>query len=105
MSITKIVLFLGFAVCLISCNNGRNKEASSADSLATVPISSSAAVEKNKDSTRIFIRTADLKFKVKNVINSTYDIENITLRQGGFVTYSNLASTISNVTTTVISND
>ena len=30
-----------------------------------------------KDSTHKFIRTAELKFKVKSVIKSTYDIEDI----------------------------
>ena len=68
-------------------------------------ISSSAAVENNKDSTRKFIRTAELKFKVKNVLASTYSIENITNRQEGFVTYTNLTSNINNITTTAISAD
>ena len=57
-------------------------------------ISSSAAVENGKDSSRKFIRTADLKFKVKNVIHSTYDIENIIAKQGGYVTLSNLESNV-----------
>ncbi len=69
------------------------------------PVSSSAAVENGKDSTRKFIRTADLKFKVKNVIRSTYDIENITSRQGGFVTYTNLKSEINSQVTTPVSAD
>ena len=68
-------------------------------------ISSSAAVEKNKDTARKFIRTADLKFKVKNVIHSTYDIENITLKNGGFVTYTNLTSHIDYVNTIKTSKD
>jgi len=68
-------------------------------------VSSSAAVEKNKDSTRKFIRTADLKFKVKNVIKSTYAIEDIVNRQEGFVTYTNLVSSINHVSTTNISAD
>lgn len=67
--------------------------------------SSSAAVEKGKDTTRKFIRTADLKFKVKNVIHSTYDIENITLKNGGFVTYTNLTSHIDYVNTVKTSKD
>ena len=65
-------------------------------------VSSTAAVENNKDSTRKFIRTADLKFKVKDAIRSTYDIENIIVKQGGFVTYTNLASTINYTKSTQI---
>jgi len=68
-------------------------------------ISSSAAVENYKDSSRKFIRTAELKFKVKSVIKSTYDIEDITLRQGGFVTFTNLTSSINNFTTIAASTD
>jgi Domain of unknown function (DUF4349) len=47
----------------------------------------------------------NLKFKVKSVIKSTYDIENITSRQGGFVTYTNLSSNIDNVTNIPVSAD
>lgn len=75
------------------------------DTASNAFTSSSAAVEKNKDSTRKFIRTADIKFKVKSVINSTYDIENICTNQGGFVTYTNLASTIESQSEIPISAD
>lgn len=68
-------------------------------------ISSSAAVESGADTTRKFIRTADLKFKVNDVIQSTYDIENITTRFGGFVTYTHLASNVNAVTLTPVSAD
>ncbi|KAF2516598.1 DUF4349 domain-containing protein [Flavobacterium foetidum] len=72
-----------------------------ADSTA---ISSSAAVVQ-KDSKQKFIRTADIKFKVKNVIKSTYAIENAVQKFGGFVTYTNLQSTILNQIKTKVSQD
>lgn len=72
-----------------------------ADSTA---ISSSAAVEK-KDSKQKFVRTADIKFKVKNVVKSTYAIENTTQKFGGFVTYTNLQSNIRDQFKTKISQD
>lgn len=72
-----------------------------ADSTA---VSSSAAVEK-KDSKQKFIRTADIKFKVKNVVKSTYAIENATQKFGGFVTYTNLQSNIHDQIKTKISQD
>jgi len=62
-------------------------------------------LENIQDTTRKFIRTAYLKFKVKDVINSTYDIENIAGRQGGFVTHTHLASNVNRVTTTTVSRD
>jgi len=108
MQTTKIILGLGLLILLFGCRQSRNEQMESkaiADSTSNAFISSSAAVENGKDTTRRFIRTADLKFKVKSVIKSTYDIENITNRQGGFVKYTNLTSNINNVTTTAVSAD
>jgi len=108
MQTTKIILGLGLSILLFGCSQSKNEQMESkamADSSSNVFISSSAAVENGKDTTRRFIRTADLKFKVKSVIKSTYDIENITNRQGGFVTFTNLTSDINNVTTTAVSAD
>jgi hypothetical protein len=68
-------------------------------------VSSSAAVETNKNGDRKFVRTAELRFKVKSVIKATYGIEDITVRHGGFVTYTNLNSNIDNVNTTAVSAD
>ncbi len=54
---------------------------------------------------RKFVRTADVKFKVKNVPHATYAIENATTKFGGFVTHSNLQSTVSKTFKTKISQD
>ena len=91
---------------LYSCKQSEAPEESSADLAiqSTDSISSLAAVEK-KEEPRKFIRTADLKFKVKNVAKSTYAIENATNKFGGFVTYTNLQSTINNKIETKISQD
>lgn len=66
--------------------------------------SSSAAVV-NLTSNRKFVRTADVKFKVKNVTQSTYAIEDATSKFGGFVTYTNLESNIYDENKTKISPD
>jgi hypothetical protein len=108
MSATKIMLVIGIVITLWGCAPGNREQLAKEeknDSTSNAFISSSAAVENKKDTTRKFIRTAELKFKVKSVIKSTYDIENITNRQGGFVTYTNLTSTIEQVTTTAVSAD
>ena len=68
-------------------------------------ISSSAAVENGKDTLHKFVRTANLKFKVKNVINSTYDIEDIVRKQGGFVTITNLTNQVDNRIRTELNSD
>lgn len=68
-------------------------------------ISSAAAVENKKDSTHKFIRTAELKFKVSNVIKSTLSIEKTVIQSNGFVTLSNLSSDIKNKTLVPLSAD
>jgi hypothetical protein len=54
-------------------------------------MSSSAAKEPN-DPNKKFVRTADLKFRVKEVVKSTQQIEDITNKFGGYVAYTNLES-------------
>lgn len=94
-----IALFIG-------CKKAEGLEESSTDETITTvdSISSSAAIQKEGD-TRKFIRTADLKFKVKNVTQSTYVIENITAKFDGFVTYTNLQTNIIDKFETKISQD
>ncbi len=100
------ITMIGLFALLVSCGSSGDKNGVSQDEGALSDVfSSSAAIETNTDSTHKFIRTANLKFKVKSVIKSTYDIEDITSRQGGFVTYTNLTSNINNVSTTAVSED
>lgn len=80
------------------------EESVDSNSDAKAATSSSAAVEP-KNSKRKFVRTADIKFKVKNVPRSTYAIEDATTKFGGFVTYTNLQSNISNKDETKVSPD
>lgn len=68
-------------------------------------VHSSAAIEGKSDSAHRFIRTADLKFKAQNVLKTTYDIENITNRLGGYVAYTKLSSNILSTETKAISQD
>jgi len=103
LSLTTLVII----ALLFSC---KKAEATSGEETAdyavadSTAVSSSAAVEK-KDSKQKFIRTADIKFKVKNVVKSTYAIENAVQKFGGFVTYTNLQSNIHDQIKTKISQD
>jgi len=94
----KIVLAFIMLILAISCKKAEEAPETSYQSNditvdTTNTISSSAAVEP-KNSDKKVIRTADIKFKVKNVAASTYAIENTANKFGGFVTYTNLQSTI-----------
>ncbi len=105
---TKIVLTLLALGLVLSCKESASKEnaayAEEATTDSTSIVSSSAAVE-NKNSNRKFVRTADVKFKVKNVAKSTYAIEDATTKFGGFVTYTNLQSNIHSEDRTKVSQD
>lgn len=92
---------------LFSCKKADYAAEESADYKTTADstaVSSTAAVEP-KNSNQKFIRTADIKFKVKNVVKSTYAIENAVAKFGGFVTYTNLQSNIHDQIKTKISQD
>ncbi len=121
----KTILSFGLTVVLITgcgrSEGGRKEDRSSisekesptfkdypkADSMASNGngfISSSAAVV-NKDTSKKFIRTADLKFKVKDVKSATFKIEDIISVFDGFVTYTNLSSTINRRTLIPVTKD
>ena len=68
-------------------------------------ISSSAALENPSDTARKMIRTANIKFKVKDVIKATYSIENIVVKHNGFVENTNLASQINYTKETPVKED
>lgn len=101
------MLLLGIA---ISCKQAEANEEvvanSSPENVAesNSNISSSAAVEP-KNNNRKFVRTADIKFKVKNVAKSTNKIEDATTKFGGFVTFTDLQSNILSEEKTKISVD
>lgn len=105
---TKIVLTLLALGIVLSCKesasteNAAYTEEAITEDMSIVP--SSASVE-TKNSNRKFVRTADVKFKVKNVAKSTYTIEDATTKFGGFVTYTNLQSNIHSENRTKVSQD
>lgn len=69
------------------------------------PFTSMAAKGFVGDSTRIFIKTADIKFRVKSTIQASYEIEDITHRFGGYVAYTHLESEVSSKSVIQVSED
>lgn len=108
---TKFTLALLSIGIAISCKQAQNENAEASSDKAmevvadTVSVISSSAAVQPKNSNRKFVRTADIKFKVKNVYKSTGIIEDATTKFGGFVTYTNLQSTINDEDRTKISPD
>lgn len=124
---TKIILTIGLTPFIFSCSSDRHEEMESKDYSSTRQeqslfdttmgeesananmingfISSSAAIETGSDTTRKFIRTAEMKFRVKNVAQTTYQIEDMTANFDGFVTHTDLESVINRRTTTALSAD
>jgi hypothetical protein len=103
----KMMSALCLLCILMSCHQAGNQletPTSQKDSVFN-NISSVAAIVDTKHQAQQFIRTANLKFSVKNVATATYDIEEITRKNGGFVTFTHMASNISNQSWIAISAD
>lgn len=94
------------SVVIVSCKQSEEKVTASelASAAEEQQTTSTAAVEKKND-TRKFIRTADLKFKAKDVAKTTYAIESITSKYGGFVAYTNLQSNTNHEETNKLNSD
>jgi len=110
MKTQSLIILAACMAALFACSQSREpKEKAEAGTEAAEPatpfVSSSAAVANTQDSTRKFVRTADLKFKAKDVAAATYAIENIANQMGGFVVYSNMSSTVNNKSTVALSAD
>ena len=92
----------------ISCKQSSNSSDEKSESIQNPNqesiISSNAAIEPKKTN-RKFIRTADFQYKVKNVAQTTYNIENTTSKIGGFVTFTELKSTVNDKSETRVSQD
>lgn len=108
MNFQKIFFALFFLAIITSCKQSPREESIAEEAAvssedAKMVSSSAAVVDKNSD--RKFIRTADLRFKVKNVAQSTYSIENTVAKFGGFVTSTELRSNIVDVSQAKKSSD
>jgi hypothetical protein len=80
------------------------RDAVLADSVSSVLTSSAAKVGKG-DSGHTFIRTADIRFSVKDVTGATFRIEDIVAKHNGYVSYTNLLSNVSYQSQTQVSED
>lgn len=85
-------------------SNREDKAKLFADSVSNV-IQSIEQPAFKADSTRTFVRTADLSFKVKDVKTATFDIEQMVSEHNGYVTSSVLESNINYKTSTKVSKD
>lgn len=83
-------------------NNG---SLSSVEADSTRRLMSSSAARISSDTNRRFIRTADLRFRVKDVAKATYAIEDIVAGFGGFVQDTRLTSEVDERYLTPISPD
>ena len=88
-----------------STNNGLADMSVSAAPDSSPRFMSSSAAQTNGDTTRRFIRTADLKFRVKDVVQATYAIEDIIAAQGGHVEHAHLITRVDQRYTMPVSED
>ncbi|MEY4904708.1 MAG: hypothetical protein RLZZ292_2523, partial [Bacteroidota bacterium] len=113
--------FFSLVLLLFACKNERanqhnansesvsspniSAKASETSAFANDFISSAATNIEKADSAKRFIKTADLRFRVKNALKSSMAIEDIALRNKGFVTKSNLVSNEQSTQSIYIGND
>lgn len=76
-----------------------------ADSVSVMVKNLPKPINTYQDSERVFIRNADLQFKVKDVKNATFEIERIVNNNKGYVTSTNLESSNNYKNTVRISKD
>lgn len=92
---------VGLIICLImtNCGPGANQlelqrmddSTIRTDSSAKIPaLANHIDLNSKTPSDKKFIKTAELKFKVNNVLFATESIEDITVKFGGYMTFSNL---------------
>ncbi len=111
--LSKLPLALLLLGLVFACKQADyNAEATATTESAAITTDSTVSAKKSptanlqkKELQRKFVRTADLKFKVKNVAKSTYAIERIVGQHGGFITLSDLKSNINEHKLTQVSQD
>ncbi len=103
---------LAATTLFISCKQGETtieeaavNTSSAPESIAMGNATTVADTTKKFADNRKFIRTADLRFKVKDVAKSTTAIESTTNKFGGLVTHSNLETTVTHRDETQFSQD
>lgn len=101
-----------FTFLIYSCNEGEfndDYEEPSPEKIAERPTEKesvlSSAASFSGDTTKQYIRTSDIKFRVENVLNSTYEIEQLALDYNGFVGLSELRNKLHKTETIPISKD
>lgn len=110
ITIMRPILLTGTVLCLLasSCQSYREKAAkadtvsASALELADLPAN---APEEEKSEAAKFIRSADIRYKVKDVAAATYHIEAIVSKNRGYVSYTHLSSGIDHTEQIQISKD
>jgi hypothetical protein len=110
------VFGITLGLALQGCSNGARREVYLKDSLMidsimrdsiskTAVLAHSLDLNTKTPADKKFIKRADLKFKVGNVLYATEKMEDLTTKYGGYMLYSNLANRLENSDRSRISRD
>lgn len=100
----RLVFFL-LIVFVISCQQQRNAEWKAEAEGSPLAMPDSVSAPAIADTFRMFVKTADLRFRVNEVLESTRQMEQLVSREGGFLIQSNLQSNVEQVMQTPVSPD
>jgi Domain of unknown function (DUF4349) len=89
----------------LACSKADQSMEESAALLDTSSIVSSMAISPKADSLKNMVITTEIKFKVNNVVKATYNIEDVTRKNGGRVVFTELRSEIHDNSRNQISSD
>lgn len=105
--LSKAALFGAMGCFFMSCSSKVDSSFKADESYAdSTMVEEPETTEKPVAETeRKFVRTADMQFKVKDVRKSAEQIEDLTTKYGGFVTYSHMHSDENEKKTVVVSED
>jgi hypothetical protein len=107
---SKAALFGAIGCFFMACSGNHESKSYLSDQYASADSTTVEEPSKEPEKSvsqpqRKFLRTADLQFKVKDVRKSSEQIEELTTRYDGFVTYSHTQSNVLEKKTVVISQD
>lgn len=113
--ITKTTAMVALAVIAFGCqNNEAPQDAKASQDLGEINAADRGTPPKPEtsisrmglsDTSKKFIVTGELKFRVKDVVNATYAIEDHTTKAGGYIADTRLRSEVSQTTQTPVSAD
>lgn len=101
----RIFITIPIILLLLAGCHQQDNEKNKPGSTKPLAIDDSTATELTKPANRKFIRSAEVKFRVEDLHQTSRAIETIVKREKGFLTYTNFSNTVDNTSAVSVSRD